>query len=146
MGVIKKFNPETNRWEIYGSTDAKDIKLIDVGNNFETKNVESALREMSEKLNESIAYIEAHSQTLTEHTENIEWLIVNGGGGSGGGGGGGGTPAPPPPIGGGGGGGGGGTPETSLVATGGAGATGAPGAGVEAIGEDGTVGDETTIF
>ena len=94
MGVIKKFNPETNRWEIYGSTDAKDIKLIDIGNNFETKNVESALREMSEKLNESIAYIEAHSQTLTEHTENIEWLIINGGGGSGGGGGGGGSVIP----------------------------------------------------
>lgn len=89
MGVIKKFNPETNRWEIYGSTEAKDIKLIDISDNFETKDVESALREISEKLNESIAYIDAHSQTLTEHTENIEWLIVNGGGGSGGGGGGG---------------------------------------------------------
>ena len=94
MGVIKKFNPETKKWEIYGSTEARDIKLIDVGNNFETKDVESALREMSEKLNESIAYIEAHSQTLTEHTGDIEWLMQNGGGGSGGGGGGGGSVIP----------------------------------------------------
>ena len=42
MGVIKKINPETGKWEIYGSTDAKDINLIDIGDNFSDKNVEGA--------------------------------------------------------------------------------------------------------
>ena len=49
MGVIRKKNPQTGEWEIYGSTDAKDINLIDVGDNFKDKNVEGALREMSTK-------------------------------------------------------------------------------------------------
>mgnify|MGYP003291783571 FL=1 len=87
MGIIRKKNPQTGEWEICGSTDAKDIRLIDVGDNFEVKNVEGALREMSDKLSETIADMEAHSKTLTEHSDSIEWLKVNGGGGGGGGGG-----------------------------------------------------------
>ena len=87
MGVIKKFNPETGEWEIYGSTEAKDINLTDVGNNFSNKNVEGALREISSKLIETAADLKAHSATLIEHTSNIAWLKENGGGGGGGGGG-----------------------------------------------------------
>ena len=87
MGVIKKFNPETGQWEIYGSTDAKDINLIDVNNNFSDKSVEGALREISNKLSETTANLRAHSATLVEHTSNIAWLKENGGGGGGGGGG-----------------------------------------------------------
>ena len=86
MGVIKKFNPETGQWEVYGSTEAKDINLIDVGNNFSNKNVEGALREISNKLSETAADLRAHSATLVEHTSNIAWLKENGGGGGGGGG------------------------------------------------------------
>lgn len=85
MGVIKKFNPETGEWEIYGSTDAKDINLIDVNNNFSDKSVEGALREISNKLSETTANLRAHSATLVEHTSNIAWLKENGGGGGGGG-------------------------------------------------------------
>ena len=88
MGVIKKFNPETGEWEIYGSTEAKDINLIDVENNFSNKNVEGALREISNKLSKTTANLKAHSATLVEHTSNIAWLKENGGGGTGGGGGG----------------------------------------------------------
>ena len=87
MGVIKKFNPETGQWEIYGSTDAKDINLIDAGNNFSDKSVEGALREISNKLTKTTADLRAHSATLVEHTSNIAWLKENGGGGGGGGGG-----------------------------------------------------------
>ena len=87
MGVIKKFNPETGEWEIYGSTDARDINLTDVGNNFSDKNVEGALREISNKLSETTANLRAHSATLVEHTSNIAWLKENGGGGGTGGGG-----------------------------------------------------------
>ena len=63
MGVIRKYNPETGKWEVYGSTEAKDINLIDVGDNFEDKNVEGALREISTKLNE----------TLQNKEENVEF-------------------------------------------------------------------------
>ena len=87
MGVIKKYNSETGRWELYGSTDAKDINLIDVGDNFTDKTVEGALREISDKLSETTASLKAHKATLVEHTSNIAWLKENGGGGNGGGGG-----------------------------------------------------------
>lgn len=87
MGVIRKKNPKTGEWEVFGSTDAKDINLIDVGNNFSDKNVEGALREISDKLSETLASIDAHSNALIEHSESIEWLKENGGGGSGSGGG-----------------------------------------------------------
>ena len=86
MGVIKKFNPETGQWEIYGSTEASDINLLDAGNNFSDKNVEGALREISNKLTKATADLRAHSATLVEHTSNIAWLKENGGGGGGGGG------------------------------------------------------------
>ena len=39
MGVIRKKNPATGEWEVYGSTEAKDINLIDVGDNFSEKTV-----------------------------------------------------------------------------------------------------------
>ena len=77
MGVIRKKNPKTGKWEVYGSTDAKDINLIDINNNYTEKNVESALREISTQINE-------HNQLLSEHSENIEWLKEHGGSGGGG--------------------------------------------------------------
>ena len=86
MGVIKKFNPDTGKWEIYGSTDAKDINLIDVGDNFSDKNVEGALREISTKLAETMADINAQKSAILQHSSDIEWLKENGGGGGGGGG------------------------------------------------------------
>ena len=86
MGVIKKFNPETGEWEIYGSTDARDINLLDVEENFSNKSVEGALKEISDKLSVTAANLKAHKATLIEHTSNIAWLKENGGGGGGGGG------------------------------------------------------------
>ena len=83
MGVIRKKNPQTGEWEIYGSTDAKDINLIDVGDNFKDKNVEGALREMSTKLNETLASLDAQRSTLVKHSSDIEWLKEHGGGGGG---------------------------------------------------------------
>ena len=85
MGVIRKKNPKTGKWEIYGSTDAKDINLIDVNNNYTEKNVESALREISTQINETKANINAYNDVLKKHSDDIEWLKEHGGGGSGGG-------------------------------------------------------------
>ena len=86
MGVIKKFNPETGEWEVYGSTEAKDINLIDAGDNFTDKSVEGALREISAKLDKTLASLDAQKGTLVKHSSDIEWLKENGGGGSGNGG------------------------------------------------------------
>ena len=112
MGVIRKKNPQTGEWEIFGSTDAKDINLIDTLNNFTDKNVEGALRELADdtkdnkttidaqgkvvqehnkKIKEHDAYLNKYSEVITkqqqilaQHQEDIEWLKVNGGGGGGG--------------------------------------------------------------
>ena len=84
MGVIRKKNPLTGEWEVFGSTEAKDINLVDAGDNFTDKNVEGALREMSDKLSETLANINAHKSTLIEHSSQIAWLKENGGGGGGG--------------------------------------------------------------
>ena len=87
MGVIKKKNPITGEWEIFGSTDAIDINLMDVGDNFSNKNVEGALREISVKLAETAADIQAQKSAIIQHSSDIEWLKEYGGGGGGGGGG-----------------------------------------------------------
>ena len=86
MGTVRKWNPDRQQWEVFGSTEAKDINLIDVGGNFEEKNVEAAFREICTMLSETNAIVESH-------TSSIEWLKLYGGGGSGGGGGGGGGTA-----------------------------------------------------
>ena len=104
MGVIRKKNPQTGEWEIFGSTDAKDINLIDTLDNFTDKNVEGALRELaddtntnkttlnaqgkviqdhSNKLNQQQRLIAQQQQLIAQHQEDIEWLKVNGGGGGG---------------------------------------------------------------
>ena len=80
MGVIRKKNPATGEWEVYGSTEAKDINLIDVGDNFSEKTVEGALREVSTKISETLASLDAQKDTLIEHASDIEWLKEHGGG------------------------------------------------------------------
>ena len=89
MGVIKKKNPITGEWEVFGSTEAIDINLMDIGDNFSDKNVEGALRELSAKLAKADADIKAQKGAIIKHSSDIEWLKENGGGGTGGGGGGG---------------------------------------------------------
>lgn len=88
MGVIKKKNPITGEWEVFGSTEAIDINLMDIGDNFSDKNVEGALREISAKLAKADADIKAQKGAIIQHSSDIEWLKEHGGGGTGGGGGG----------------------------------------------------------
>lgn len=96
MGSTKKYNG--SEWKKFGSTKAVDIKITDYSGNFESDNVEGALREASSKLSDTQSSVEAqkkaiqeHSQAianqnalLAQHNEDIEWLKVNGGGGGGG--------------------------------------------------------------
>ena len=84
MSSTKKFNKETGEWEVFGSTDAIDIKLTDLQGNFTSDNVEGALREASSKLSELSDSMKTHKSTLMQHSEDIEWLKEHGGGGGGG--------------------------------------------------------------
>ena len=91
MSIIKKKNPITGKWEVFSATTASEIPLLDIKNNFTNKNVEGALREVADKNKEIEAklkshstVIQEHSSTLNTHTEDIEYLKVNGGGGGGG--------------------------------------------------------------
>lgn len=85
MASVKKKNPTTGKWSTYGSTDARDIRVLDLESNFSNKNVEGALKEIANKQQEEGNKIEAHSKLLATHSEDIEWLKEHGGGGGGGG-------------------------------------------------------------
>ena len=93
MASTKKFNKETGQWEVFGSTDAVDIKLADLQGNFTSDNVEGALREASSQISDMSASVRSqkatmqkHASMLKQHAEDIEWLKEFGGGGGGGGG------------------------------------------------------------
>ena len=77
MGTIRKFNKETNKWEVIATSDAnttsvRSEQLLPPGKT-ET-NVEQVLIDMNDK--------------MTTMEGNINWLALHGGGGSGGSGGG----------------------------------------------------------
>jgi surface protein len=110
MGSTKKH--DGNEWKKFGSTKAIDIKITDFSGNFESDNVEGALREASSKitdisssvegqkeaikkhtddLNAHVEIINKQTQTIKEqnakiakHEEDIAYLMENGGGGGGG--------------------------------------------------------------
>ncbi len=84
MAKIRKYNKETGKWEIYSITDAAGLHIADFSDNFDSDNVEGALRELANKQNINEANIKAQSNMLNEHQGAIDWLLINGGGGGGG--------------------------------------------------------------
>lgn len=88
---IKKFNKTTGKWEVQGTGIASEIALLDMEGNFQSSNVEGALRENANKIKEQEVknnankeLLQTHSSVLKTHEKDIEWLKENGGGGSGG--------------------------------------------------------------
>lgn len=93
MGSTKKHDGKD--WKKFGSTDAIDIKITDFSGNYESDNVEGALREASSRISDvesavegqkqatkqQSAILSSHDSILKQHAEDIEWLKVNGGGG-----------------------------------------------------------------
>lgn len=86
MGSTKKHDGKD--WKKFGSTKAVDIKITDFSGNFESDNVEGALREASSKISDVEAATEGqkkaiqnHASVLAQHEEDIAWLKENGGGG-----------------------------------------------------------------
>lgn len=91
MSIIRKRNPITGEWETFSVTSASEMPILDIKDNFTSKNVEGALRELSDKNTEINSKVSAqstaiseHSSTLRVHAEDIAWLKENGGGGGGG--------------------------------------------------------------
>lgn len=80
---VNKFNKETQKWELHGSDEAIEMKVLDIESNFISNNVEGALRELADNNNSNKSKIEAHSSLLLSHSETIEWLKENGGSGGG---------------------------------------------------------------
>lgn len=90
------FNKETNQYE-YVNQQAAEVALIDAESNFESPNVEGALRELAGKVKDNAGIEEIKTNvasntqsiknlagTTNKMKEDIEWLKENGGGGGGG--------------------------------------------------------------
>lgn len=89
MGSTKKH--DGSKWQKFGSTKATDIKITDFSGNFESDNVEGALREASSKISDIQSSVDGqkdaikkHSEDLQQHAEDIAYLKEHGGGGGGG--------------------------------------------------------------
>ena len=92
---IRVLNKETGMYE-YVTQQASEIGILDLEGNFESKNIEGALRELSEKMtdNEAIENLKTDVAINTQSIKNlnsktskmqedIEYLKENGGGGGG---------------------------------------------------------------
>ena len=86
MPSTKKYNEEKKKWQKFGSTNAVDINLIDFESNYQSDNVEGALREASSRLSDMKSLVDAQNEAIKDHTAQIEWLLEHGGGGGGTGG------------------------------------------------------------
>ena len=95
--AIKRKN-SNKEWII--DQNAIETSIIDLGGNFESNNVEGALRELAQgvKKGQDLSALESkiesnrqgilsNAERLTTAEENIDYLLIHGGGGSGGGGG-----------------------------------------------------------
>ena len=78
---IKYHNDKTGKWEIIASNKASDIAINDNGSNFNSNNVEGALKEVG-------GLVKANNIKLSEIDGRVQYIEehgTTGGGGSGGG-------------------------------------------------------------
>ena len=87
-----RYKDKNGKWTI--GSHAVQTKIIDLASNFESDNVEGALRELAEKSTGDLTDLKSTVQTnskllgslnsdMIQVQEDIEWLKVNGGGGGG---------------------------------------------------------------
>ena len=70
---IKRHNPKTNQWEVEATNKASAISIMDLKENFESDNVEGALRELGdskEQSNVNAKQIITIANRLNDHIEN----------------------------------------------------------------------------
>lgn len=91
MPSAKIYNKDTGKWQIVGSSQANELSIIDVENNFTEKNVEAAIRNLAEQTRTTNAEFEGTKNALSTLAGEFNEHITNhpsGGGGGGGTGGG----------------------------------------------------------
>lgn len=82
MPTIRKYNKETEKYKRIATSDALEVAILDAEGNFESDNVEGALRELGDakgQIEVNRGIIDAVNSTLTDHIKNHP-----GGGGGGG--------------------------------------------------------------
>ena len=82
MPTIRKYNKETKKYENRATSDALEVAILDAEGNFESDNVEGALRELGDakgQIGVNRGIIDAVNSTLTDHIKNHP----SGGGGGG---------------------------------------------------------------
>lgn len=70
---IKRYNSKTEQWEVEATNKASAISILDLEDNFESKNVEGALRELGESKEQSsinAKQIITVANRLNDHIEN----------------------------------------------------------------------------
>lgn len=95
MASTKVYNPNTQAWEVVGSSHASEIGILDTEDNFINKNVEGSLRELANRTDENALGVNAVktsiqnvNATINKINEEFNEHITNHPGGSGGGAGG----------------------------------------------------------
>lgn len=84
--ATKVYNPKTGKWEVQGTSQAIEMKILDIENNFTSDNVEGALRELASNVNESTkqeilnlksetSKINKNITTVTNNISNLETTI-----------------------------------------------------------------------
>jgi hypothetical protein len=69
MSSTKKH--DGNNWKKFGSTDAIDIKITDFSGNFESDNVEGALREASSKISDINSSVQGQKAAIQKQSEDL---------------------------------------------------------------------------
>lgn len=69
MGSTKKH--DGNNWKKFGSTNAIDIKITDFSGNFESDNVEGALREASSKISDINSSVQGQKAAIQKQSEDL---------------------------------------------------------------------------
>lgn len=86
---IKIYDEKNKKWTVQGTTTAQELSIIDMGDNYDSTNVEGALREIAMSINASKVEAKALQEQVKKIDEDFTEHLVNhpsGGGGGGGGG------------------------------------------------------------
>ena len=88
--ATKYYDEMLGKWVICGTNQALEVNIVDVSDNFDSNNVEGALREIATTVNENESKVESIKKQLESLDEDFKYHLENhpsGGGGGGGGGG-----------------------------------------------------------
>ena len=85
--ATRYYDEATGKWVVCGTDKALEVNIVDVADNYESTNVEGALREIATTLNEKESEITTIKEQLDDLDSDFRYHLANHPGGSGGGGG-----------------------------------------------------------